>query len=124
MCMNKILIKILIYLSLIVLLLKVFFRCMLFYYFFAGVALGQSGIISFLNDASDLDANQIIIYNRVPKTGSTSFIGLGYSLCAVNKFNVIHINTTKNAPTLSLTDQVSRSNTIIFFSDIITILNI
>ena len=48
----------------------------------------------------------VIIYNRVPKTGSTSFIGLAYSLCAANKFNVIHINTTKNAAVLSLPDQV------------------
>ncbi|KAL7639697.1 UNVERIFIED_CONTAM: hypothetical protein RMT77_010201 [Armadillidium vulgare] len=87
------------------------------YIFHKGVALGQSGIISFLNDASDLDANQIIIYNRVPKTGSTSFIGLGYSLCAINRFNVIHINTTKNAPTLSLTDQVRFVQNVSFWEE-------
>ncbi|XP_050715686.1 heparan sulfate 2-O-sulfotransferase 1-like isoform X2 [Eriocheir sinensis] len=53
----------------------------------------------------DLDS-LVVIYNRVPKTGSTSFIGLAYDLCARNKFNVIHMNTTKNTPTLSLTDQM------------------
>ncbi|XP_045596179.1 heparan sulfate 2-O-sulfotransferase 1 isoform X2 [Procambarus clarkii] len=53
----------------------------------------------------DLD-NLIVIYNRVPKTGSTSFIGLAYDLCSKNKFNVINVNTTKKTPTLSLTDQM------------------
>ncbi|XP_042230824.1 heparan sulfate 2-O-sulfotransferase 1-like [Homarus americanus] len=48
----------------------------------------------------------IVIYNRVPKTGSTSFIGLAYDLCSKNKFNVINVNTTKKNPTLSLTDQM------------------
>ncbi|XP_053631212.1 heparan sulfate 2-O-sulfotransferase 1 isoform X2 [Cherax quadricarinatus] len=50
--------------------------------------------------------NLIVIYNRVPKTGSTSFIGLAYDLCSKNKFNVINVNTTKKNPTLSLTDQM------------------
>lgn len=50
--------------------------------------------------------NLIVIYNRVPKTGSTSFIGLAYDLCNKNKFSVLNVNTTKKNPTLSLTDQV------------------
>ncbi|KAF2349408.1 Sulfotransferase [Trinorchestia longiramus] len=48
----------------------------------------------------------VIIYNRVPKTGSTSLIGLAYDLCSTNSFNVIHINTSRNSPTLSLSDQM------------------
>lgn len=51
--------------------------------------------------------NMVVIYNRIPKTGSTSFIGLAYDLCSRNKFSVINVNTTKKNPTLSLTDQVS-----------------
>ena len=55
----------------------------------------------------DLDYEDIVvIYNRVPKTGSTSFIGLAYDLCYKNHFHVVHINTSHNSPTLSLADQV------------------
>lgn len=63
--------------------------------------------------AMSLDPEQIVvIYNRVPKTGSTSLIGLAYDLCTTNAFNVIHINTSRNSPTLSLSDQVLTQNTI------------
>lgn len=59
------------------------------------------------NKGLDLES-LVVIYNRIPKTGSTSFIGLAYDLCSRNKFSVINVNTTKKNPTLSLTDQVSR----------------
>lgn len=48
----------------------------------------------------------VVIYNRVPKTGSTSFVNLAYDLCKKNRFHVLHINVTANMHVLSLPNQV------------------
>lgn len=56
---------------------------------------------------NSFDDNLIVIYNRVPKTGSTSFINLAYDLCKKNHFYVLHINITANMHVLSLNNQVS-----------------
>ncbi|KAL0603938.1 Heparan sulfate 2-O-sulfotransferase 1, partial [Plecturocebus cupreus] len=53
----------------------------------------------------DAEEDMVIIYNRVPKTASTSFTNIAYDLCAKNKYHVLHINTTKNNPVMSLQDQ-------------------
>uniref|UniRef100_A0A8C4RCQ1 Heparan sulfate 2-O-sulfotransferase 1 n=1 Tax=Eptatretus burgeri TaxID=7764 RepID=A0A8C4RCQ1_EPTBU len=54
---------------------------------------------------ADPDEDTIVLYNRVPKTGSTSFTNIAYDLCARNKYHVLHINTSKNNPVMSLQDQ-------------------
>lgn len=58
------------------------------------------------------DDDIIVIYNRVPKTGSTSFVGIAYDLCERNRFNVLHLNVSKNNHVLSLSDQVRFVNNI------------
>ncbi|KAK3560814.1 hypothetical protein QTP86_019494 [Hemibagrus guttatus] len=50
--------------------------------------------------------DMVVIYNRVPKTASTSFTNLAYDLCSRNHYHVLHINTSKNNPVMSLQDQV------------------
>lgn len=59
-------------------------------------------------DNGSLD-DVVMIYNRVPKTASTSFVGLVYDLCKQNKYHVLHINVTNNMHTLTLANQVLRS---------------
>lgn len=54
---------------------------------------------------SELD-DTIVIYNRVPKTGSTSFVGVVYDLCKSNKFHTLHLNVTNNMHTLTLANQI------------------
>lgn len=54
----------------------------------------------------DFDENIVVIYNRVPKTASTSFVNLTYDLCKKNRFHVLHINVTGNNHVLSLPNQM------------------
>lgn len=58
----------------------------------------------------------IIIYNRVPKTGSTSFAGIAYELCSKNRYHVMHVNTTRNVHTLSIADQMHFIQNISYWS--------
>lgn len=52
------------------------------------------------------DEDLIVLYNRVPKTGSTSFVNIAYDLCKKNQFHVLHINITSNMHVLSIPNQV------------------
>ncbi|XP_058791827.1 heparin sulfate O-sulfotransferase-like [Phymastichus coffea] len=48
----------------------------------------------------------VVMYNRIPKTGSTSFVGVVYDLCKKNKYHALHINITNNLHTLTLPNQI------------------
>ncbi|XP_033227654.1 heparin sulfate O-sulfotransferase-like [Belonocnema kinseyi] len=60
----------------------------------------------------------VLMYNRVPKTGSTSFVGVVYDLCKRNKFHTLHINITNNMHTLMLVNQVNFVRNITLWDDI------
>lgn len=55
--------------------------------------------------ADPLTDSAVIFYNRVPKTGSTSFVGIVYEVCRDLGYHVIHVNTSRNSHVLSLLDQ-------------------
>ncbi|XP_046576228.1 heparan sulfate 2-O-sulfotransferase 1-like isoform X2 [Haliotis rubra] len=48
----------------------------------------------------------VVIYNKVPKTGSTTLAGMAYELCQENRFNVIMIDTKGRSKTVFLSDQM------------------
>lgn len=59
------------------------------------------------NDITPIeDQKPLVIYNRVPKTGSTSFVNVAYDLHSRNEFRVLHVNVTGNSHVLSIYDQV------------------
>lgn len=51
-------------------------------------------------------SDTVVLYNRVPKTGSTSFVGVAYDLCKKSQYHVLHVNVTGNGHVLSITNQV------------------
>ncbi|XP_072176727.1 heparan sulfate 2-O-sulfotransferase 1-like [Diadema setosum] len=69
--------------------------------------LQKDGTASLLVDDFRQAPGPVVIYNRVPKTGSTSFTGLAYSLCEQNRFNVLHVGTVGNSHVLSVQDQMT-----------------
>jgi len=55
---------------------------------------------------------QIVIYNRVPKTGSTSLMNVLYELYSVNRFRVVQLHVTQFKHILTVGDQISFSKNI------------
>lgn len=62
--------------------------------------IGSSEGHSFMDEESS-----VVLYNRVPKTGSTTFTNFVYDSSKKNSIYVLHINTTKNSHIMSLRDQ-------------------
>ncbi|GAB6031464.1 hypothetical protein CHUAL_009233 [Chamberlinius hualienensis] len=69
---------------------------------------------SYLPSAMD---SLTIIYNRVPKTGSTTLMGLAYDLCSINKYHVLHVNISRNNHMMSLADQTRFAYNVSEWSD-------
>ncbi|RUS72186.1 hypothetical protein EGW08_020051 [Elysia chlorotica] len=58
-----------------------------------------------MRQEGDLGEDTIIIYNRVPKTGSTSFLGIMDQLCKMNDFHTAHFYISRYMRVLGLADQ-------------------
>lgn len=58
----------------------------------------------------NVEDDLVIVYNRVPKTASTSFVGVAYDLCKKNQFHVLHVNVTANNHIFSLNNQYKLVN--------------
>ncbi|CAH0404593.1 unnamed protein product [Chilo suppressalis] len=65
-----------------------------------------------------VDDDLVVIYNRVPKTGSTSFVGVAYDLCKKNHFKVLHINITANMHVMSLSNQYKFAQNVTRWNDV------
>lgn len=66
----------------------------------------------------NFDNDLVVLYNRVPKTGSTSFVGVAYDLCKKNKFYVLHVNITANSHLLTLDNQLKFVSNVTKWEDI------
>ena len=66
--------------------------------------------IDLLTSSSKYRSN-VVIYNRIPKTGSTSLMQLPYELCNKLKYNVLLLNITggPRSYTMSLQDRMAFS---------------
>lgn len=69
------------------------------------------------NDEEMQSNDVVLVYNRVPKTASTSFVGIAYDLCKRNKFHVLHVNVSSNNHVLSLPNQYDIVKNITYWHD-------
>ena len=69
--------------------------------------IGQTESSKFPEYSSNLRST-VVIYNRIPKTGSTSLMQLPYDLCNKHKYNVLLLNITggPRSYTMNLKDRM------------------
>ena len=69
--------------------------------------LGPTEPIKFPEHSTNLRST-VVIYNRIPKTGSTSLMQLPYDLCNKHKYNVLLLNLTggPRSYTMNLKDRM------------------
>ena len=69
---------------------------------------GKTDSSKFSDDSSNI-RNTVVIYNRIPKTGSTSLMQLPYELCNKHKYNVLLLNITggPRSYTMNLKDRMA-----------------
>ncbi|XP_063839011.1 heparin sulfate O-sulfotransferase [Ostrinia nubilalis] len=72
----------------------------------------------FMQPVDKSDDDLVVIYNRVPKTGSTSFVGVAYDLCKKNHFKVLHINITANMHVMTLDNQYKFAQNVTKWKDV------
>lgn len=57
--------------------------------------------------------SKILIYNRIPKTASTTLMHLPYELAKTSGFNVLLLNITRSQHMLTLSDQIYFARTLL-----------
>ena len=68
---------------------------------------GKIESLNFADSSSSRDT--VVVYNRIPKTGSTSLMQLPYELCNKHNYNVLLLNLTggPRSYTMNLRDRMS-----------------
>ena len=84
------------------------------YYNMNSTILKRSTNISNTHSLSRNSENTVIIYNRIPKTGSTSLMQIPYELCNRLKYNVLLLNITggPRSYTMNLRDRMKFASNI------------